>query len=173
MDKSRIYRSIFRVSIAMFIFGTLHRIMHWPFGVEVSICALILISISSVLYFSSKLEKTFIDELAIVGIPLWALFNILRITHAPYQSEIRIGILIIVFIYSVYRSIRWYRKEKSSGEIRFNLGRSSYVLGASLIVIGLLFKYLHWPSASIILLSGVGLMLLNFFLSMFSKNKDN
>ena len=74
MNKVRIYKAIFGVSVALLITSALFLIQHWPFGQELSIIALIAMAISSCLFYSSKLEKSFVDELAIVLVPLFCGF---------------------------------------------------------------------------------------------------
>jgi len=173
MDKSRIYRSVLGISAAAYVVGALFKIMHWPFAGIIVVVALTAIAISSVLYFSSKLEKSYIDQLAIVGIPLWAAHTLLRLTRAPYQSEIRIGLFVIALLYVGYLVFKWYRDDKSKGIRGINLERSSFVLGAILVAVGALFKIQHWPLAGPILISGLCVLCMNFLLSMFSKgDKD-
>ncbi|MDB0037750.1 hypothetical protein N9F08_00130 [bacterium] len=176
MDKLNLYKGLFQISIATYFFGTLFRIMHWPYSSLILVSALVLITISSVLYFSSKLEKSFVDELAIVGAPTWALFKILSITHAPYQLEFRTGILVIAAVYLCYRGVKWYQKARKSqqkGVKRISIERASYIVGAILIGIGLLFKIQHWPYSRTMLYLGMGLMILNFFLSLFTKEEKD
>lgn len=169
MNKLTIYRTVFSISVVAYFIGSAFRIMHWPFSLLILVLSLSVLTVSSVLYFSSKYERTFIDDLAIVVVPLWSLFHLLRITYAPFQQVYGVVALIVGFAYLGYCMLKWFRQDANGRRRKFKF--NSYVLGGSLIGLGFLFKYLRWPSASIIILLGMGLMFLSFFISMFS-NKN-
>jgi hypothetical protein len=172
MNKVRIYKAIFGVSVALLITSALFLIQHWPFGQELSIIALIAMAISSCLFYSSKLEKSFVDELAIVLVPLFCGFMLVRIAHLPYQLEIKIVLLAIAMLYSGYKGVKWQIADKANGAKGINLERNSYLLGIILIGIGLFLKYQHWSYSSAFLLSGMGVMALYYILPMFSSDDD-
>lgn len=172
MSKVRVYKAIFRISIAILIIGTLFRIMHWPFGMQMSAIALILIAISSVLFYSSRLEKSFVDELAVVLVPFLCVFMLLRLLHLPYQLEIKIALLAIAVLYIFFKGIQWHLGDQSQGKTGINWERNSYILGIILIAIGLFFKYQYWPYAKEFLLSGMGVMVLYYVVPLFSKGDE-
>ncbi len=53
-----------------------------------------------------------------------------------------------------------------------NIMAKAYGIGASIVIIGALFKILHWPGANIMLIVGLGTEALIFFISAFEPQKE-
>ena len=172
MNKVRIYKAIFGLSAVVLILSALFRIQHWPFGLELSIVGLSALAISAPLFYSAKLEKSFVDELVIVLIPLFCGFMLLRTLHLSDQLEIKFVLLAIAVLYSVYKGIRWHRADKANGVKGINWERNIFLMGIILIASGLILKYQHGSYSSNFLITGMGMFALYYFGSMFLKGDD-
>ena len=169
MKNEKLFRTIYRIAIAVFIIGMLFKIMHWPYALEISVVGLSAIAISSCLYFYSKSPRSFFDQLGIVLVPLWCALALARILHVPYRSEIRITIFAIGLIYTGYHGFIWYQKDKKVGAKKFDLERTSFIVGLGLVGVGLFLKFRHWPYASTFLIAGLAVSAIYFLASAFKK----
>ncbi|MCJ8288153.1 MAG: hypothetical protein HRT58_02390 [Crocinitomicaceae bacterium] len=174
MDREGVFRILLRLSVVVFIVGVLFRISHWPFGRVIIITGLLSIIVFSILLYSSKIDRTLYDKLAIVLIPLWCLNVLTRQVDVPktIQSKISIALVVLALLYCGFHAYTWYRSDKTDGVKKFNFGRFTYVLGFSLIGIGMVLKIQHIPYASECLLYGLVVSASSFMIVMFSKDSN-
>lgn len=172
MNKSQLFRTIIRISVAAFLVGILFRIQHWPYGSKIALTGLVGIGISSYFFYSSKLVKSYIDRLAVVLIPLWCVFMIARIAHVPYRLEINMVLILLAVMWSVNLGLKINREDNQEGILKFNWERNAFILGVILVGIGVILKSQHFPYATLCLLSGIGSAMVSYLLGMFSKNQD-
>lgn len=184
----------FKISIALVILSFLFSLMHWPFTRPLALISQLSISISSLLIFATKKEKSTVDYvLTLVG--CLVLFNVLypylsgEISPLySYQKLLLIG-LIIPEGFSTFSntgsSTESPKEELDTYEFgaednpdavkpteqKRTLKLSSILLGVGIlpVLLGLLFKIQHYPGASALLISGFVLSAVGVFLTFIKK----
>lgn len=97
---------------------------------------------------------------------------LVRITHSRYEFIVQILIFIGAVLYTAYIGTKLNFEDIRDGVQHINWERNCYILGIIVIGIGLFLKYQHLPYAYAVLLTGIGVMFISYFLGMFSKNDD-
>ena len=135
MNKVRVFKMLMLLFVLTSIIGTICRIQHWPFGKELCIAGCIGLGIFSVLYFSSKSDKSILDKLALIGFPLLSISLFFRSNRLPFQFEVFLVFAFIILVSIIYLLVQSFRNDKSKSSIKLNWQR--FVLIAIFLFVGL------------------------------------
>lgn len=115
--------------------------------------------LSLLAFFISLLSLTLLSMGVYMGIPYWILFYIGVITFG-----------IIGFVSSIFSN--FFDKRKTQVNKTQSL---IFYVGMILVFAGLMFKFMHWPKANILLFLGIGVSSISFFIRKSSddENKDD
>ncbi|MBR9915159.1 MAG: hypothetical protein GYB32_10105 [Algicola sp.] len=170
---NRIVTLPLRLALALFLYGILFRVMHWPYGEEIIVISGVATMILYVFRFLLKAEKKRLDYVKLGLVLLWMMSYIVDLTHlisVPYFFQIIIlGLLIWWFI---EEGPRYFLKRqlKDNGFLKFFY--YGFVISAvALILMGILLKIQHWPYGSIIFTLGILLASLLLIVDYFAIKK--
>ncbi len=173
MTVTKIYKTLFQLSIAAIIVGALFRIQHWTFGMEISFVGFIFFSVFSFLYFYSKSEKSVWDKALMLFLPAFGILSILRFTSVSMQLQAHLK-TILIFLglgYFLWQSYQWLRQDREEGKVKFNFQRTAYVVGIFLLGMGFLIKMYHFPYARVTIATGILVTLVAAFSESFTKGE--
>jgi hypothetical protein len=160
------------ISLALIMFGTVFKIMHWPFasvfltGGFAFICTLFFPMAIYVNYKKVSQEKSLLVHLAILISGITFMLGVMfKIQHWPYGSYMLfagyislITIALPLFLINKVRNTA-SRKDKWT----YALGFISLIIFAT----SSMFKLFHWPGAAILMLVGA-FLLISVFLPMYT-----
>ncbi|HQW05823.1 MAG: hypothetical protein IPH05_10590 [Flavobacteriales bacterium] len=139
------------IGIAGLFIGTLFKVMHWPGANIISVISGVLVVAATVFIVLTKPKPWVTGELlrSLIGI-LLVTFLLLKVLHIPFSTASLGGAtLALVALFVVERQNFDPRKAMQL--------RSPWLIGPSaiLFVLGTLFKVMHWPGASVMLVLGM------------------
>lgn len=137
---------------ATIILGALFRIQHWPGAFQ-----LLLIGFLGLLVFSilnTIIKGNFKSSVMITGLflPLFALNGLMRILNVSLSYWGTLALLGLGLAWVIFFIIRLLQQAKSRSELIMSV---VYIISVLLIIIGSLFKIMHYPKASALLISGL------------------
>lgn len=172
MNKVKIFRILCNLSVGCIIMGAMFKIMHWPLAIQLSVFGAIALTISSALYFYFKPEKSFLDRIALVAVPFWSIYMIIRKMDFPYRYEIGSGLLAGILIYTIYVIIKMNKEDKSSSAPSINWERILFAAGMGTIIIGVILKYNYMPYGRYFLIVGIIISIASYLFGFFSNNEE-
>lgn len=170
MSSSRIAYTLFRISISLFLIGTLLKVQHLPYDMEMLNLSLGLMFISYIFRFSFKKEKLFLDYLKLVLVLSWSIQAALHLNHLPYRLPFAIvSAASFIFWFGYEGPFGYFKRPSKSDSFKKKIIPSFlYPLSIIPIVLGALFKLMHWPMAGILLILGFSFLALTILASTFS-----
>jgi hypothetical protein len=106
-----------------------------------------------------------------IGLFLFALSFVMKFNHWMYTGPVLIiGVFILIVTYLIRIAMLAFGKHESFGK-RFIL--ISIHLGLITVVVGLIFKIMHWPFGQLICLAGSFWFIVNVVLSLLLKSNFN
>ncbi len=171
IDKNyRIMKTIMKVSgvvsTTLLMFGSLFKIMHWPLATMLLIIGFILMSfvfLPSAMYIinreNKEVKKPLLNITAFLGSFGFIMGSFFKIMHWPGTAWLLIlgmGILSLLFM----PALMIYLREKAENRKEKKVYTSGIISGM-IYMLAILFKMMHWPGASIMLmLSSIALVVL-------------
>lgn len=162
------------IGIILYAVSYILIIMHWPGGVMMRMIAYLLISLPYLwIKWQQPSEKT-IHRILGTLVLLWALGNF---TYMFYYSQ-RISWLSLIsyisiiswLILLIYKNFILLEKNQKPLMKWLNL---SFLSGAIILGIGVIFTIAHWPYGKMMLFSGLSIAGLAFILSLFLEESVN
>lgn len=173
-DRINIYNGVIGIAIGLFIIGTIFKAMHWPNGNDLIIIALAAIVNVYFLKFWFKKDKQPLDYAKVALIGLGCLTIIFGILHWPGKILLQLltGFTFIAFVFLGGSRSLFGITVLEGKNPRFNF--SSYLISIAgiLIIIGALFKIMHWPFGTYMLLAGLGLGIIWFLKDSFNNKSE-
>ena len=172
----------FKLSVAMVLIGALFKIMHWPYSwliLSAGVCSLITFY---AVKFSKKEPKTILDYSKLFLITSFSIHYIFNVFHLAYGHIftyiIQASLIAYVILYDkdvLFSDSDEYQELESSKPIKNNLNNLFYGLAIICIIIGALFKILHWEFGYINgnLLLIVGLLIAIISLLIFTNESNS
>lgn len=172
-EQVKILRAPLRISIAVLIVGVMFKIMHWPFGAWIIVFGFSLIAVLYPFRFMNKKSKVLLDYARLLFVICWAVYGIFAALHLPYKIIFDVLRSISFVFWIIMEGINYFSKvkEKKSGTINI----ISYIIiaiSAALVLVGALFKIMHWPGAGPMLVVGLSLVVIWFLLDFFKIGKS-
>lgn len=93
-----------KIFIAFLLLGTIFKLQHWPFAVEIIVLSTALIAVFYLAQFLKKLNKEIVDYFKVIGVTLACLYWIFNILHFPYRLPLLIGAFIMYIIVLLIRT---------------------------------------------------------------------
>lgn len=147
--------------ISITIIAVLFRLMHWPNSMYLFLIGLGGIFILYPIRFYLKKDKVVLDYIKLIFVELFCFTRFIKIHHLLKIDTLEIitdiiGIIWILF--EIFNFINNIKPEYKPILPKFNF---NYIF-ALIILLGAIFKLMHWPYANILLV--IGLILLALFL---------
>lgn len=158
--------SAIRILISITIIASLFKLMHWPYSMHLYIIGLGGIFVLYPIRFFLKKEKTTLDYIKLIFVELFCFTRFVKIHHL-LKIDIIITITNIIglawILFEIYNYINNIKPKYKTILPHFNY---NYIFGL-VIVVGVLFKLMHWPYANILLITGVILISAYFIYDSF------
>ncbi|MFK8046384.1 MAG: hypothetical protein AB8B72_12885 [Crocinitomicaceae bacterium] len=172
MAKVKALRFLLILAIASLLVGSLFMIMHWPYSrgiLFVGYCGLFLVYPRYALF---KARKKVFTLIKVSGVLLFTGFKTLSFLYPDYQEIFKLfssfGILLFLVIW-LYQYMGFENFQSTMGE---RLVALAFLVGSSILAVGLLFKIIHWPPATIIIVIGLVIAAVSFFLTLFTGEEE-
>ena len=158
-DSNILFKTLLSISVAAIIIGALFKIMHWPFANAALLIGFIGVALTYPKMTLSNPKRTIDDTIQALSIfvfgagkALYIFLNMNKtsVLEREYDFLNLLGFLglvsFLVFKLKVYSN----NPENRNPPLVIAL----FFVGLVTLSLGLVFKYLHWPGASILLLIG-------------------
>ena len=158
-----------RILISILIIGALFKIMHWPGANVIMVSAFGTIAIIYPFRFYKKAPKLLIDYVKLVLVLVWSIRGVFSTLHLPYAFIFNALVLFSFGLWIVLESIDYIQpenKEQTTFDTVFNV---AFGFGAIFTLVGVTFKIMHWPYASLSLIIGLCLCALLFLKDIFRR----
>lgn len=170
--QNKILRVPLRITISILIFGILFKIMHWPYANIIIVSAFSLIAVFYLIRFLYKEGKTSLDVIKLTLILSWSFNGITVILHLPNYTAIKLITPVCFLVWIFMEGLTYFNNEpQEQVSKRQFLMNGLYSVAITLTSIGILFKVMHWPTAGPLLVSGISLAAISFFIEMFIQNE--
>lgn len=165
--------NILRILAGCFVMGILFKIMHWPGAKLILSSVLILLPIVYSIRFYFKDKKLFSDYLKLVLVIIGSFAYLLhKILHWPFGKELYILTLALLCVFLLFQVYRYLFKNETEQSPIWNT-KTAFSIPGVIVFIGVLFKIMHWPGASILLIVGLAGFALLFTKDLFNQKEDN
>jgi hypothetical protein len=152
-----------RISIGFLIIGVMFKIMHWPGANIITIGSLISIGFFSAVGFAAKKPKVTLDYIRLMLAESFVINAIFTWLHWSYKA-IPWTFLFISFILWIWYDGFAFSQNKTPKE---KIPDVLLIVGGILVVIGVIFKVMHWPGAGMMLVIGFIGVTTSYFLGAF------
>jgi asparagine N-glycosylation enzyme membrane subunit Stt3 len=147
-----------RVALAIFLAGTLFKIMHWPGSNVLIVVAAGLVAILYTIRFASKKDKNATAIVKFTWVLVASFSYPAKILHWPSLKYLHL-IVSIGAIYWLYEE--WQGLIKNGQNKNARTFNKSLINTAILItVLGFLIKIMHWPMADMFIIIGYTLLII-------------
>ena len=163
-----------RIALVILIFGTLFKIIHWPYAKELMFTSGILIGVLYIIRFFNKTDKMQLDYVKLMLVLLWVFNYLVQVFHLFYVSHIFEVYLLMLFLWWFIKGGLHYfkhRKFKMKGRIRVMY----YILisfALFSLLSGFIFKIKHWPYGSELFMLGIVLLNITLIIDYFIIEKQ-
>ncbi len=146
-------RLFLRLSIATAILGVLFKVMHWPYSWFLLICGILGIAICYTLQFIQRQPKSLLDYSKLFLLNAFLFHYIFRVFHLPYgyifTTIAQFALVLFLVLYARHLLfLKEYDNESNTASkknsIQKGLSYLLYGIAAIGIIVGALFKILHW-----------------------------
>lgn len=144
----RHFNLIARIFLCGAIIYPLFLLMHWPFVAEVLIASTLGFVIFYSIYLYLKPNKKTTDYLKFLTAFFWVSSSAFSILHLPYASTIKL------LFWGSLIAWRVFKNNSESTEKPHKVSAIAFSLAIVTIIIGSVFKLMHWPGASLMLIIG-------------------
>lgn len=167
MNTLAVLRGIIRIGIAVIILGILFRMMRWIGGIELLIIGSISVFLAYGIRFFLQTNRSALAIIQWTLIEMVLLRIILLYLNLPGQIIANYSMLVLFVAWLIMGGPAAIYRRKSSGKTSF-IHRYFFwfiFLFFLLILIGSLFKIMHWSSADTLLIVGMSGLALLFLLN--------
>ncbi len=176
-----LFKTLLSISVAAIIIGALFKIMHWPFANAALLLGYIGVSLTYPKMALSKQNRTADDIVQALAIFIFgaskALYILLNMENGrafshQFQLLNLLGFVgLIVFLVFKLKVFTQPNENRENGNPPIVI--ALFYLGAVGVSLGVIFNYLHWPGASILLISGASFGLIWYLSDMFYPDKED
>ena len=158
-----------RISISIMLLGCLFKILHWPFSSELINSGCLLTILTYTGRFILKELKRFPDIVKLIFVILVCVRSIVIMNHLPFQELFWITISITQIFALIYL---YFSGNLSSIPPKSNslVLKSLMAFSGLFIIVGCLFKIMHWLGSHECLIMGFGLLICWLISEPFLKN---
>jgi hypothetical protein len=153
-------------AIGVLIIGVLFRIMRLPGGNELMCAAFVTIVALYFIRFINKRNKRTSDYIKLVFVISWSWSGIFTVSHWPGKLifQIAAGLSFIALLAIGELEFGWGASAEGNDEKKMNRSISNLlrIAASGLILVGALFKIMHWPGSAIMLIGGCALVVIWF-----------
>lgn len=169
--KAALIVKILRTFISLLLVAVLFKIMHWPFAKMLMTIGLGGIVVFYPIRFLLKEEKRFIDYTKLVLVVVFSINTYLKLFHHPTPSIIFMVTILSFYLWMILEFIDLYNNHKSKNDFLrvFPFGIKSLLF--IIILIGVLYKFFEFPSATPVLITGFVLLALYLLIDKFKPKK--
>ncbi len=148
-----------RIGVSFILLSSLFKILHFNYSFELLLSGSIITLGLYIARTALKVSRIFADWVKLALVFSFCLRSVINIGHLSFAEELKFGLALIqfvalAFLYFTNNLPRLFFRS-SHTFLNIQLG-----LGLLLMLIGIVFKIMHWPGASISLVFGVLLMIL-------------
>jgi len=165
------FNRLTKVGIAGLIIGALFKILHWPGANLILLISFIWVSVSHFIHFVQIRPKRTIDYAMLLLVVSFMLYQAISIFHWPHRKTalfLFAGAALFFFLSYLFSSIE---SNQSKTSLSIAIAKT---LSSISIIIGALFKILHWPGAQIMLITGMlGFALVVIYQTFQTENPEN
>ncbi len=146
-----------RMSIALYIISILFNLMHWPLQTELTLVSVFGLAMFYSFRFYNKIDKGLIDYIKLFLVLGWSLNAVNKVLHLISFSDFFGFLPYVILIWLLitrgisYTELFGELKLKKSEKVIYTF---VFLIAVVSIFLGGLFKTMHWPYASIILIVG-------------------
>ena len=144
-----------KLCLALLIIGIVFKVLHLPGSLLLIIASSGLILILYMIRFANKENKVFSDFLKVFLITSIIINGIFTFLHLPYKSIFQVISFLTVITWIIWELIQYCISDKSQNQSNEKKSKVIYLITTTLIITGTFFKIMHWPFASVLLLSGL------------------
>lgn len=161
--------AILRFLIGFVILGSLMLILRIPYARTFLSATFALIAAIYFWRYRSKNIKLPLDHLKVLLVVVWSLSGITRMLYLPGNDFLAITFWALAVIWLIMDRGAYFRDLSKSNPYlpNFSGGGWFYKLGAALVILGALGKFLHLPGADLAIISGLAIVLINSIYSTF------
>lgn len=158
--------SAIRILISITIIASLFKLMHWPYSMYLYIIGLGGIFVLYTFRFFLKKDKTTLDYIKLIFVELFCFTRFVNIHHLLKIDTLItitniVGLIWIVF--EIYNCMNGIKPKYKPILPNFS---ANYLFGL-IIIIGAIFRLMHWPYANALLITGLILMSVYFIYDSF------
>jgi hypothetical protein len=148
------------IGLALIWIGALFKIQHWPFGVILSFAGFLSLSLTTVLYYIYRKDKTLLNTLGLIILNHLIYLRMMNLSRTEERWHYYFVFALMLVWGSLYLRAKFFRNHSPKPHFRDVL----YYGGGGLIILGAFLKIQHLPGAFPILITGIIAMVCGFFL---------
>jgi len=161
-----------RIAIGFLFIGMIFKIFDWLLAKEIMIIGFVVLATCYILRFYQKKEKLSLDYIKVILVLSWVLNGIFSILHIPYNFAFQIIAFLAFLTWFIMEGTHYFiAEDKNNAKTENYLGKVLWnlviILGTLGVVVGALFKILHWEYALPVLVSGLLCILLYILRDVF------
>ncbi len=149
MEKKTLFRTLFGISLSLVVVGSILKIQHWPFGLEISGAGFILLLITALIRFFVVKNHSLPFSLSSIFIVLFSIHGFARLIKYAHMKELTLILMAVGICWVIFQFLKW---RKANTMPKLDAKNMLFIFGAVLIIAGVTFKIQHWPFSSIFLL---------------------
>jgi len=156
MKQLTILRACIRIGIAIVIVGVLFSILHYPAWYEIVIVGSSMIFIAYPILFFKRSDYTPLSIVKLALVESFLLRLVLRLGHLPGGEFFHYAFLVLLVVFLVMGGSKDFVQKGPKENLNFIQRNVHYFLFILIVivVIGSLFKIMHWPGANELLTVG-------------------
>ncbi len=150
------------IAVAILVIGIVLKIMHWPFSEWFLLIGSGGLAFFYLLRFLSKPQKVFLDYVKLSLVIAFSIRAVVVLFHLPGKIIVSIIFLALLGLFVIMGGMPYLIGEGEDSKTAFEsknyavLIKSGLVIvGATSIVLGAIFKIMHWPGAGPLLVVGL------------------
>lgn len=159
--------------IGLLILGFLISVQRWPYGNLIMVCACAAIVLGHTVEVIRNKNRSLTHYLSLGAVVCACTYWVLLILHYPYKFLFGIGAL--VFFIAYYFMDRFTNKESKAISDQLDLEEDTpskitfYNASFVIIILGALFKILHFPGGDLLLVIGLIIVGISMVITLFKK----
>lgn len=150
------------IGVAILIIGIVLKIMHWPFSEWFLLIGSGGLTFFYLLRFLSKPQKVFLDYVKLSLVIAFSIRALVILFHLPGKIIVSIIFLVLLALFVVIGGMPFLIGDGEDSKTAFESKNYAalikvglVVMGATSIVLGAIFKVMHWPGAGPLLVVGL------------------
>lgn len=153
--KTTLFKTIITISIGLILLGGMFMVMHWPYGRPILIVGNISLGITYLFSVIMARERSVSDYFKLIFVLTSCLTFVIGLFFKSKYilNAISFGSLLSWLIFSIYENI-FDVTDKKLG-FKYVLSRIFFSVAATILILGLVLKILHWRGGSVTLAIGL------------------